>query len=66
MEAEHPTRFFYQGAQVPQVPFRVAEFRGFFPNETAFRRAMEWAAELERRNCPRRAWRVRLGLDGIS
>ncbi len=66
MEPDYPSRFFYQGAQIPQVPFRLAEFRGFFPDEAAFRRAMERAAELERRNCPRRAWRVRLGLDGTS
>lgn len=60
---DHDNRFFYQGAQIPNVPFRLAEFRGFFPTEQDFREAMRKAEMLERKNCPRRAWRVRLGLD---
>lgn len=66
MSTPEPLRYFYQGPQVPNVPFRMSEFRGYFSSEQAFRRAMAWAAELERRNCPRRAWRVRLGLDGTD
>jgi len=63
MAEQEVDRLFYQGPQIPQVPFRISEFRGFFPTEMEFREAMKRAEFLERRNCPRRAWRVRLGLD---
>ena len=50
-------------AQMARVPFRDAEYRLYFKSEKDFREAMRRARELERKNCPARAWRVRLNLD---
>jgi hypothetical protein len=57
---ETPKQMF---AQIARVPFQDAEYRLYFKTEKAFREAMEKARQLERRNCPARAWRVRLNLD---
>jgi hypothetical protein len=40
-------------------------YRYYFINPEDYRRAMERAAYLESVNCPLRAWRVRLNLDGV-
>lgn len=50
-------------AQMARVPFRDTEYRLYFKTEKAFREAMRKARDLERKNCPARAWRVRLNLD---
>lgn len=44
--------------------FLDEEYRKYFKTEEDFRKAMETARRLEKRNCPNRAWRVRLNLDG--
>jgi len=41
-----------------------ASFRPYFVDEAAWAEAMSRAAWLESRNMPRRAWRVRLNVDG--
>lgn len=41
------------------------EYRKYFKSEEAFRIAMDKARMLERKNCPNRAWRVRLNLDEV-
>lgn len=56
-------RPFGPAPQVAKVPFRTGEFRGFFKTEEGFLKAMEMAKQLEIKNCPTRAWRVRLNLD---
>ena len=42
------------------------EFRRYFQTREEHQRAMARAIELERKGCPRRAWRVRLNLDYIK
>ena len=39
-------------------------YRAYFETPQAYQDAMKVAADLERRGMPRRAWRVRLNLDG--
>lgn len=41
-------------------------FRYFFADPMEYRRAMARAAYLESVNCPLRAWRVRMNLDGVQ
>jgi hypothetical protein len=41
-------------------------YRYYFINPEDYRRAMERAAYLELINCPLRAWRVRMNLDGTQ
>ena len=42
------------------------EFRRYFPTRQEHTKAMARAIELEKKGCPRRAWRVRLNLDYIK
>jgi hypothetical protein len=42
------------------------EFRRYFPTRQEHAKAMARAIELEKKGCPRRAWRVRLNLDHIK
>jgi hypothetical protein len=41
-------------------------YRYYFVDPIEYRRAMERAAYLESVNCPLRAWRVRMNLDGAQ
>lgn len=41
-------------------------FRHFFASRAEYKKAMARAIELERKGCPRRAWRVRLNIDGVT
>jgi hypothetical protein len=43
-----------------------ASFRPYFVDDAAWAEAMSRAAWLESRNMPRRAWRVRLNVDGVQ
>ena len=53
--------------QLPQNEMRGdASFRPYFVDEAAWAEAMSRAAWLEARNMPRRAWRVRLNVDGVQ
>jgi hypothetical protein len=50
----------------PSEPSGDEGFRFYFPDPEEFRVAMIRAKQLDHANCPRRAWRVRMNLDGTQ
>ena len=49
-----------------RTPWAQRGFRHFFESREQYLKAMARAIELEKKGCPRRAWRVRLNIDGVT